>query len=211
MSEESFPNSPTLEQHAHTSNRYISIMGNLLSQFVQSAMDAMASYWTRPSRILLLGLDGAGKTTLLYKLKLGEAVTTIPTIGFNVETFNYKNIEFTAWDIGGQSKLRPLWKFYFQGCDAVIFVVDSADRHRIDEAAHELHAVFQHDELKATKLLVFANKQDHPDAMKVDEIHSKLNLPAVTKNASRVEKTVATTGAGIYEGLSWLAKEITGR
>ena len=37
-------------------------------------------------RILMVGLDAAGKTTILYKLKLGEVVTTIPTIGFNVET-----------------------------------------------------------------------------------------------------------------------------
>ena len=34
----------------------------------------------------MVGLDAAGKTTILYKLKLGEVVTTIPTIGFNVET-----------------------------------------------------------------------------------------------------------------------------
>ncbi|GLE03686.1 hypothetical protein PINS_up012588 [Pythium insidiosum] len=158
-------------------------MGNLLTMYVRSALDAIANLRTTPSRILLLGLDGAGKTTLLYKLKLGEAVTTIPTIGFNVESFQYKNIEFTAWDIGGQSKLRPLWKFYYQGCDAVVFVVDAADRFRIDEAAMELHSVFQHEELRQAKLLVFANKQDQPDCMSAQEIAAKLNLPAVTKNA----------------------------
>lgn len=49
-----------------------------------------------------VGLDAAGKTTILYKLKLGEIVTTIPTIGFNVETVEYKNICFTVWDVGGQ-------------------------------------------------------------------------------------------------------------
>ena len=50
-------------------------------------------------RILMVGLDAAGKTTILYKLKLGEIVTTIPTIGFNVETVEYKNISFTVWDL----------------------------------------------------------------------------------------------------------------
>ena len=50
----------------------------------------------------MVGLDAAGKTTILYKLKLGEIVTTIPTIGFNVETVEYKNISFTVWDVGGQ-------------------------------------------------------------------------------------------------------------
>lgn len=65
-------------------------------------------------RILMVGLDAAGKTTILYKLKLGEIVTTIPTIGFNVETVEYKNISFTVWDVGGQDKIRPLWRYYFQ-------------------------------------------------------------------------------------------------
>jgi len=54
----------------------------------------------------MVGLDAAGKTTILYKLKLGEIVTTIPTIGFNVETVEYKNISFTVWDVGGQDKVR---------------------------------------------------------------------------------------------------------
>ena len=49
-----------------------------------------------PRRMLMVGLDAAGKTTILYKLKLGEVVTTIPTIGFNVETVEYKNIKFTV-------------------------------------------------------------------------------------------------------------------
>eukprot|EP00126_Sphaerothecum_destruens_P004166 Sdes_comp18035_c0_seq1m7357 len=89
-------------------------------------------------RILMVGLDAAGKTTILYKLKLGEIVTTIPTIGFNVETVEYKNISFTVWDVGGQDKIRPLWRHYFQNTQGLIFVVDSNDRDRIAEAKDEL-------------------------------------------------------------------------
>ena len=73
-------------------------------------------------RILMVGLDAAGKTTILYKLKLGEVVTTIPTIGFNVETVEYKNISFTVWDVGGQDKIRPLWRHYYQVWLHVIFL-----------------------------------------------------------------------------------------
>ena len=78
----------------------------------------------------------------MYKLKLGEIVTTIPTIGFNVETVEYKNISFTVWDVGGQDKIRPLWRHYFQNTQGLIFVVDSNDRERIDGdngAKDELH------------------------------------------------------------------------
>lgn len=72
---------------------------------------AIAKLWDRmfskeERRILMVGLDAAGKTTILYKLKLGEVVTTIPTIGFNVESVEYKNISFTVWDVGGQDKVR---------------------------------------------------------------------------------------------------------
>uniref|UniRef100_A0A8C9SG84 ARF GTPase 5 n=1 Tax=Scleropages formosus TaxID=113540 RepID=A0A8C9SG84_SCLFO len=89
-------------------------------------------------RILMVGLDAAGKTTILYKLKLGEIVTTIPTIGFNVETVEYKNICFTVWDVGGQDKIRPLWRHYFQNTQGLIFVVDSNDRERIADGTSRL-------------------------------------------------------------------------
>jgi len=59
-------------------------------------------------RILIVGLDAAGKTTVLYKLELGEVVTTIPKIGFNVETVEYKDVSFTCWDVGGKDKIRPI-------------------------------------------------------------------------------------------------------
>uniref|UniRef100_A0A453BL21 ADP-ribosylation factor n=1 Tax=Aegilops tauschii subsp. strangulata TaxID=200361 RepID=A0A453BL21_AEGTS len=127
-------------------------------------------------RILMVGLDAAGKTTILYKLKLGEIVTTIPTIGFNVETVEYKNISFTVWDVGGQDKIRPLWRHYFQNTQGLIFVVDSNDRDRVVEARDELHRMLNEDELRDSVLLVFANKQDLPNAMNAAEITDKLGL-----------------------------------
>ena len=83
-------------------------------------------------------------------------------IGFNVETVEYKNISFTVWDVGGQDKIRPLWRHYFLntqvynthththvvcvyhnlllsvGCQGLIFVVDSNDKERVQEAKEEL-------------------------------------------------------------------------
>ena len=107
----------------------------------------------------MVGLEAAGKTTILNKLKLGEIVTTIPTIGFNVETVEYKNIHVTSWDVGGQDKIRPLWRHYFQNTQGLIFVVDSNDRERINEAKDELNHMLAEDELSDAVLLVFANKQ----------------------------------------------------
>ncbi|KAJ2179094.1 Arf GTPase arl1, partial [Coemansia sp. RSA 353] len=72
-------------------------------------------------RILILGLDGAGKTTILYRMQIGDVVSTIPTIGFNVETVTYKNIKFQVWDLGGQTNIRPYWRCYYANTDAVIY------------------------------------------------------------------------------------------
>merc|ERR1711861_23734 len=136
-------------------------------------------------RILMVGLDAAGKTTILYKLKLGEIVTTIPTIGFNVETVEYKNISFTVWDVGGQDKIRPLWRHYYQNTQGVIFVVDSNDRDRVGEARDELHRMLNEDELREAMLLVFANKQDLPNAMNAAEITDKLGLHSLRQRGRR--------------------------
>ncbi|XP_067854867.1 ADP-ribosylation factor 4 [Heptranchias perlo] len=160
-------------------------------------------------RILMVGLDAAGKTTILYKLKLGEIVTTIPTIGFNVETVEYKNICFTVWDVGGQDKIRPLWRHYFQNTQGLIFVVDSNDRERIQEASEELRKMLQEDELRDAVLLVFANKQDLPNALTISEMTDKLGLSGYHNRIWYVQATCATQGTGLYEGLDWLSSELS--
>ncbi|QCD90640.1 Arf/Sar family [Vigna unguiculata] len=162
-------------------------------------------------RILMVGLDAAGKTTILYKLKLGEIVTTIPTIGFNVETVEYKNISFTVWDVGGQDKIRPLWRHYFQNTQGLIFVVDSNDRDRVVEARDELHRMLNEDELREAVLLVFANKQDLPNAMNAAEITDKLGLHSLRQRHWYIQSTCATSGEGLYEGLDWLSNNIANK
>ena len=134
---------------------------------------------TREMRILMVGLDAAGKTTILYKLKLGEVVNTIPTIGFNVETVEYKNISFNVWDVGGQDKIRLLWRHYYTNTQGLIYVVDPNDRERIDENREELHKMLSEEELKDAVLLVFANKQDLPGALTCPEITDKLGLHTI--------------------------------
>eukprot|EP00252_Welwitschia_mirabilis_P021810 TRINITY_DN5708_c0_g1_i1.p1 TRINITY_DN5708_c0_g1~~TRINITY_DN5708_c0_g1_i1.p1 ORF type:complete len:182 (+),score=32.39 TRINITY_DN5708_c0_g1_i1:163-708(+) len=162
-------------------------------------------------RILMVGLDAAGKTTILYKLKLGEVVTTIPTIGFNVETVEYKNISFTVWDVGGQDKIRPLWRYYFQNTQGLIFVVDSNDRERIAEARDELHRMLNEDELRNAVLLVFANKQDLPNAMSAAEVTDKLGLHSLRQRHWYIQSACATSGEGLYEGLDWLSNNIASK
>lgn len=129
-------------------------MGNIFS----ALFDRL--WGNREMRVVMLGLDAAGKTTILYKLHIGEVLTTVPTIGFNVEKVQYKNVLFTVWDVGGQEKLRPLWRHYFQNTDGLIFVVDSQDRDRVARAAQEFKSILDDPLMRNAAILVFANKQD---------------------------------------------------
>merc|ERR1711916_336606 len=176
-------------------------MGNIFQKL-------LSNFGKKDMRILMVGLDAAGKTTNLYKLKLGEIVTTIPTIGFNVETVEYKKINFTVWDVGGQDKIRPLWRHYFQNTQGLIFVVDSNDRERVQEAHDELSKMLNEDELREAVLLVFANKQDLPNAMGVAEVTDKLGLHAIRNRKWYIQSTCATSGDGLYEGLDWLSSAL---
>ncbi|CCA66382.1 probable ADP-ribosylation factor 6 [Serendipita indica DSM 11827] len=184
-------------------------------------------FQSREMRLLMLGLDAAGKTTILYKLKLDQSVTTIPTVGFNVETVTYKNVKFNVWDVGGQDKIRPLWRHYFTGTQGLVYVVDSCDRERIDEARQELHRILSDREMATCLLLVFANKQDLPGglskhhpyaiteltstphlAMSPAEVTEKLGLHRMRDRLWYVHPSCATTGEGLFEGLQWLSNTV---
>ena len=155
-------------------------------------------------RVLILGLDNAGKTTILYKLQMGEVVTTVPTIGFNVETVQYKNLRFQVWDLGGQTSIRPYWRCYYQNTNAVIYVVDSADTERMGISKQELVTMLEEEELKDAALMVFANKQDLPNAATAEVIAEKLGLSALKNRQWQIFKTSALKGDGLYDGLDWL-------
>ncbi|KAL4732692.1 ADP-ribosylation factor, Arf Arf6 [Fusarium chlamydosporum] len=146
-------------------------------------------FGSKEMRLLMLGLDAAGKTTILYKLKLGQDVTTIPTVGFNVETVTYKNVKFNVWDVGGQDKIRPLWRHYFSGTQGLIFVIDSSDRNRMEEARQELHRIIN-------------------DPMKPQEVTEALQLSKLKDKVWYVVPSCATTGEGLLEGLAWLSNNV---
>ena len=157
------------------------------------------------ARILMLGLDNAGKTTVLYKLKFNESITTVPTLGFNMETVQVgRNIRFTVWDVGGQVILRSLWKHYYAGSAGLVYVVDASDRDRFSDAKEELHNVLASEEMKAVPVLVLANKQDLPQAATPSEVADCLGLPKFVGRQWHVQGTSATIGEGVLEGMQEL-------
>ena len=124
-----------------------------------------------------------------------------------METVEYRNVHFTVWDVGGQDRIRKLWRHYYVGTQGLVYLVDSNDAGRFQEAAEELHHLLSQDELRDAAVLVFANKQDLPYAVSASEIGDKMGLRAVRQNWF-IQPCSATTGEGVYEGMDWLANAL---
>uniref|UniRef100_A0A6I8QLB4 ADP ribosylation factor 3 n=1 Tax=Xenopus tropicalis TaxID=8364 RepID=A0A6I8QLB4_XENTR len=168
-------------------------MGNIFANLFKGL------FGKKEMRILMVGLDAAGKTTILYKLKLGEIVTTIPTIGIILYTYSKVPVNRII-----KACICNLFSFHA----GLIFVVDSNDRERVNEAREELTRMLAEDELRDAVLLVFANKQDLPNAMNAAEITDKLGLHSLRHRNWYIQATCATSGDGLYEGLDWLSNQL---
>ncbi|ODM93309.1 ADP-ribosylation factor [Orchesella cincta] len=165
-------------------------------------------------KVLILSLDAAGKTTFLYRVKTGQLLNTIPTIGYNHERIEYKSSMFDLWDVGGQDEVRKNWGNYFFNVQAVIFIVDSNDRERMDEVRTELRRVekfLQQNRRMNAVILILANKQDLPEAMTYHELHSTLFQSRSQKFHWEMRTCCNKTGEGVMEALEWLHKELKRR
>ena len=164
----------------------------------------------KEAKILVLGLDNAGKTTLLYNLKVGEVVNTQPTIGFNLETVEYRNVKFTCWDVGGQKKIRALWRHYYPGTDGLIFVVDSADHgeERMADVKETLHGMLAEPGMTNAKVLVMANKQDMKRALTPAKLADAMGLHSLRSHEWFIQGCSATRGDGLHDGLDWLVEAL---
>lgn len=162
----------------------------------------------RPFHVVMLGLDKSGKTAILYRSKWKDwKERIVPTPGFNVETVRpSKDLRFKIWDVSGKEHLRPLWKAYVRKTDAIIFVVDSANEDRIEEAKEELFNLVNSAQINGAPILIFANKQDLPNASAPMEVLTKLSLHNLSSNHLwHLQPTSAECGDGILEGLRVLS------
>lgn len=160
--------------------------------------------------VVVIGLDSAGKTSLLYRLKLKEFVKTIPTKGFNTEKVRVsvgasRAVTFQVWDVGGQEKLRPLWKSYTRRTDGIVFAVDSTELERMEEAKVELHKITRTSENQGVPVLVLATKQDLDSALSVGEVEKLLSAHELsTSTLHHVQGCSAVDGRGLQAGLEKL-------
>ena len=164
-------------------------------------------------RLLVLGLDNAGKTTMLKKFK-GEDIETIsPTLGFDIQTFDFRGYKLNVWDVGGQKTIRSYWRNYFEQTDGIVWVVDSADKRRLQQCKDELSKIMGQEKLAGASLLVFANKQDLKGALSDKDIADALGLGGelFNKHHWQIHPCSAVTGKGLVEGMDWIVDDISSR
>ncbi|KDQ12720.1 hypothetical protein BOTBODRAFT_34179 [Botryobasidium botryosum FD-172 SS1] len=165
----------------------------------------------REMRILFLGLDNAGKTTILKRLNGDDVREVSPTLGFEIKTFVRGKYTLNIWDVGGQRSLRPYWRNYFEQTDALVWVVDSSDRLRMDDCKAELDGLLSEDRLAGATLLVFANKQDLDGALSDAEIRDALALRSIMSHHWKIIPCSAVTGENVVEGVDWVVNDVAGR
>jgi len=157
-------------------------------------------------RILILGLDNAGKTSILRKLSDEDPMQTQATQGFNIKSVNVDGFKLNMWDVGGQKAIRKYWPHYYDEVDVLIYVVDAADKRRLEETGMELQQLLSEEKLANVALLVFANKMDLATAMPAAEISTHLTLHTIRDRKWNIQACSAKTGDGIHDGLEWAVK-----
>uniref|UniRef100_A0A8D3CPP0 ADP-ribosylation factor-like protein 3 n=1 Tax=Scophthalmus maximus TaxID=52904 RepID=A0A8D3CPP0_SCOMX len=148
-------------------------------------------------RLLLLGLDNAGKTTLLKQLAAEDISHITPTQGFNIKSVQSAGFKLNVWDIGGQRKIRPYWRNYFENTDVLV--------------GSELAELLEEEKLAAVPLLIFANKQDLMTASPASELAESLSLHTIRDRMWQVQACSAVTAEGVQDGMTWVCRNITFR
>jgi len=164
---------------------------------------------SKKARIVILGLDNAGKSTLLHKLCNQEVRAFVPTTKAHAKTFSLGSITFTAWDLGGHEQVRDLWEEYYSGADAIVFMVDSADHDRFDEAKNEMEQILASPDIVDVPILVLANKNDVENCSHKEAISKHLGLEDADENRDiDVFSCSLVNNVGYVEGFRWLSARL---
>ncbi|EAR84254.1 ADP-ribosylation factor 1, putative (macronuclear) [Tetrahymena thermophila SB210] len=154
--------------------------------------------------VCIFGLDQAGKTTILYYMKDNKIVATTSQARFNFEVFQYQDIQFKVCDLQYNQNMRLIYHHYYSNCDAIVFVIDSSDSQRFNQAKEILEFLYQDQILKNIPLLVLANKQDIA-VLSIQQIQEDLQLNQIQNIQNwHIQGCSSITGQGIKEGFNWL-------
>ena len=174
-----------------------------MGQAISKHYDSLLGHTS--STILLLGLDAVGKTTLLLHLD-PSLIPAFSPMYCPVETLEWRNATFVSWAVVVNLRYWPMIKHYCQAAGAVIFMVDSSDRDRVEEARDVLEWMLEEAELVGKPLLVLGNKQDLPGGLDWAELEGRLALREVRGRQWRLQLCSMVTLEGLLEGFEWLSR-----
>lgn len=194
-----------------------SCLWDTFARFSRSFVWTTTSWFQTPHHAVLVGLDSSGKTTILFRLKYGQYVNAVPTVGFNMEKVRAGGCGWLVWDVGGAERIRPLWRSYTRATDALIFVVDSSsNEERLEEARTELHRITKQQaslcaslKLPRPPILILANKQDLPTARDTSILTKALGLVDFQESQLwTISSICGVTGEGLDEAMESLSQLI---
>ena len=174
-------------------------------------MGSIKSYVYNPDAnkvVLIIGLPDSGKTTILYHFKFNEKVFTIPTSGYNVESFSFKKKYYTVYDMQYTEELiiSKDFKELFNNVNIIIFVVDKSKASRLDDSKKFLFQILEREELKHKPVLIISNKSDLEKNITTGDLADRLCLYDIKDREWFVRDACGLTGEGLKESLDWINK-----
>ncbi|PBK97902.1 Arl8a protein [Armillaria gallica] len=138
-------------------------------------------FFSKSAEIAVIGIQASGKTSFVNVIGSGQwSEDVVPTVAFNFRKVRKGNITLKIWDVAGQPKFRSMWERYCNGVDAIVFVVDTADKEKFNSARFELHQLLGQPSLAGVPLLVLGNKSDIEGHASVKELIKELQLDKIT-------------------------------
>ncbi|CAL1713187.1 unnamed protein product [Somion occarium] len=163
-------------------------------------------FFSKTAEITIVGLQASGKTSLVNVIGTGQwSEDVVPTVAFHFRKVRKGNVTMKIWDLAGQPRYRSIWERYCNGVDAVVFVVDSADKERFETVRFEVHQLLAQPNLKGVPLLVLGNKNDIEGHATVNELIKALQLDKITNRPVSCYSCSMKSQHNLDIVLQWLA------